>query len=136
MSKARINYSDYLGFLQRDAKSVLPESSYVLVRYGDGTWLLRLCSVKKGILEHLGTINLLEVLDIAGKSHLDNLRKDEFYDALEKIFGVDFSNRLYADADVETVMKRIGTYSKNVAMGKKIKKDFFTPQKNENSEAF
>lgn len=125
MVKNPVTYSDYFGFLKRAKGLNHPEDSYVLTRYGEGTWLLRLSIVKNGCYENLGTVDLLEILDIANKSHFAILRKDEFYDALEKLFGIDFSNKLYADPDVEKVMKRVNRHSTDVAIDKKIKKEFF-----------
>lgn len=125
MAKTRINYSDYFGFLKRAEGFIPPENSYVLMRYGEGTWLLRLSTVKNGCFERLGTVNLLEILDIANKSQLDTLRKDEFYETMEKLFGIDFSDRIYADPDIEKVMKRVNRHSTNVAIDKKIKKEFY-----------
>jgi len=114
----RINHAEYFGLQVLRGNEIIPECSYFVRRYRGGSWLLELCLSERGTLHHIGTIDLMELLAIAGKSHLGVLKKDEFYDALDQMFDVDLRERLHAAHDVETVLERVASYSKQQAASK------------------
>ena len=68
--------------------------------------------MKSENFSHIGTLDLLEVICAANKRYLGTLKKEEFYETLEKIFNIDFSDKLYATQDIADVFSRVASYTK------------------------
>lgn len=116
--KQKIKHSDYYGLIRLGANPIFPEGAYVIKRCINGTWLLELCQVRAGEMVHIGVVDLQEVLNAAGKSYIGCLKKEEFYGALEAFFHVDLTDHLYATEDVETVLQRVASYTKQRSVSK------------------
>lgn len=116
--KTRISHLEYFGILKVEEITVVPEDMYVIDRNAEGTWLMSINRINHGNPIHVGTLDLRDVLCVAEKSHMANLKKEEFYDALERILGIDLVDKLYAMPDVGTVFSRFTAYSKQVAFRK------------------
>lgn len=113
--KKRISHLEYFGIVKVSEGALVPEGMYFIERETEGTWLMSLKHKKQGNIVHLGTLDLQDVMCVANKSHLANLSKDEFYEVLEKILGINFTNKLSATQDIENVFSRVASYSKQTA---------------------
>jgi len=105
----------YFGITKVSDKTLVPDGMYLIEREREGTWLMFLKQMQHGEAVHVGVIDLLEVICVANKSHLANLKNEEFYEALEKLFGVNLVDKLYATQDIETVFSRVASHSKQSA---------------------
>ena len=118
MKKAKrrvFSHLEYFGITKVSDKSFVPEGMYFIEREKEGTWLMSLKHVSHGNPVHIGTLDLHDVMCIANKSHLANLKNEEFYEALGKIFGVNLIDKLYATQDIGNVFSRVASYSKQTA---------------------
>jgi len=107
---------EYFGVTKVTDKSIVPEGMYFIERKSEGSWLMALCQMKSGKSVHVGTIDLMDVIYVADKSHLANLKKEEFYEVLKKMFDVDLTGKLYATKDIGNVFSRVASYTKQNAM--------------------
>ena len=105
----------YFGIIKVSDKTLVPEGMYFIERQTEGTWLMFLKHMQRGEAIRVGVVDLLEVICVANKSHLANLKNEEFYEALEKLFGVNLVDKLYATQDIETVFSRVASHSKQSA---------------------
>ena len=105
----------YFGITKVSDKALVPDGMYLIEREREGTWLMFLKHMQRGEAIHVGVVDLLEVICVANKSHLANLKNEEFYEALEKLFGVNLVDKLYATQDIETVFSRVASHSKQSA---------------------
>lgn len=105
----------YFGIIKVSDVSLVPQGMYFIERERERTWLMSLKCKTKGEPICLGTFDLQDIMCVAGKSYLANLSKDEFYEVLEKIFKIDFTDKLYATQDIKNVFSRVASYSKQVA---------------------
>ena len=111
----KVSHLDYFGITKVFEGDTVPNDSYVITRKGEGTWLLNVSRVGHDEMIHVGTVDLRDILCVAEKSHMGNLRKDEFYEGLNKILNLDLCDKLYAMPDVAKVFNRVTSYSKDVA---------------------
>jgi hypothetical protein len=86
--------------------------SYLIRRYKKGTRLLELVLVEKSTYTHVGTIDLLDVVFVAGKKRLKDLSKYELYEILQRIFSIKFFNSIFVTPDAEVVITQL--FSHNV----------------------
>ena len=115
VKKRKISHLEYFGIAKVSEFKLVPEGMYFIERETDGTWLMSLKHKTRGNVVRLGTLDLQDVMCVANKSHLANLSKEEFYEVLEKIFGIDFTDKLYATQDIGNVFSRVASYSKQMA---------------------
>ena len=111
-----ISHLDYFGIQKVEDFISVPENMYLIERTQEGTWLMKISRMTNHEPSHVGFLDLRDVLCVADKSHMANLKKEEFYDAMEKILKIDFIDKLYAMPDVGTVFSRVTAYSKQVAI--------------------
>lgn len=98
-----------LGLRTEPASGKYPEGSYLIRRYSYRlrTRLLELVLVKKNTFNHIGTIDLLDIVFIANKKRLKDLSKEDFYGVLQNIFSVEFDNNLYVTPETEIVINQL-----------------------------
>lgn len=133
-SKAEKNsHLEYFGIEKVEDKSLVPEGMYLIEREKEGTWLMSLKHICHGDVVHIGTLDLHDVMCVANKSHLANVKKEEFYEALEKIFNIDFRDKLYASKDIATVFSRVGSYTKGTALTNYVIQEFERSEKQKSS---
>ena len=111
-TRKNISQLEYFGIIKIDDITLVPEGMYLIDRENEGTWLMSLNQMNYGNFIQIGLLDLLEVICVANKSCLGTLKKEEFYETLNKMFNIDFTDKLYATQDVSDVFSRVASYTK------------------------
>lgn len=110
--KKKVSQLEYFGITKVEGISPIPEGMYLIERIHERRWLMELLQMNNEKFSHIGTLDLNDVICVANKSCLENVKKEEFYEALQKIFNIDFTNKLHATQDIATVFSRVASYTK------------------------
>ena len=102
-------YIEHFGFLGEVEINNCPEGAYVIRKYRPGTRLLELVFIDNNSHNHIGTIDIVDIVFVSNKHRLKDMSKEDFYYTLKNIFSIDLKGKLYVTPEAMVIIEQLAS---------------------------